>query len=394
VILIKLIFYKTWAIIATLLLPVALCTTTAMAALYGDVNGDGRVDIKDILCVRDAIFGGGDNTREFDQIIQIRIEKIEDGVESIWTESFDVPIFSGGTNEENVKKLNEKVQSMIASRRINGEYSEDGGYYVSEGTVRILEDGNEFKTVCFSWYWHMNSPHPYIDRDYLTFDAYSGEILPIDHFVSHIPDYKNRIDDYLMKKYKQERAESEDLEYYKKNVPLKWDGTDNYYYDKDNNTITIEYGDYALSIWAEHFTSITIRLAFLQQDVKDKIEGIWYLDENCYDEGSIEKKYMDYLHESKWKESCLRFKDGVFYSGYYEWFGEAGGRYIWHAEGTYATAGASTIRLFLNNENNDSVLFWRNGQEEVAYLNSDTETLRYVTDWSATDKRTINLIFR
>ena len=51
-------FYKAWAIITTLLLLFAIGSTAVLAALYGDVNGDGEVNILDILCVRDAIFGG------------------------------------------------------------------------------------------------------------------------------------------------------------------------------------------------------------------------------------------------------------------------------------------------------------------------------------------------
>ncbi|MCL2433184.1 MAG: dockerin type I repeat-containing protein [Clostridia bacterium] len=43
----------------SMLLPLAV-TYVAAQALYGDVNGDGLVDIQDIMAVRDAIFGNGD----------------------------------------------------------------------------------------------------------------------------------------------------------------------------------------------------------------------------------------------------------------------------------------------------------------------------------------------
>ena len=337
-----------------------------------------------------------------DQIIQIRIDSIKDGVEGAWSESFDVPMFSGGNNAENVSNLNEDVQAMLASYRIDDAFkaasfdSPYAGEYFSECSVSILENGNEFKTLAFAWYWHMGTPHPYSELIYLTFDAFSGEVLPIDHFVRDVPDYKNKIDNYLVQKCRQAEAENEGMHLAKENARLKWDGTDNYYYDKAHNAITIEYGDYSLSDYATHFTTIKIRLAYLTEGagLADKIQGLWYFDTAYCDEGAAAGDYMNYLYESHSRVAYLRFDDGVFYSGSYEFDGETSGHYVWHEEGTYSVAGSSTIRLFLNNENHDPVLFWRNGQEEVAYLNTDTETLRYVTDWSASEKRTVNLIFR
>ena len=180
-----------------------------------------------------------------------------------------------------------------------------------------MYDGTDYKTiVLYSWTFGRGGAHGSTTRKYLTFGARTGEKYRIDFFLKDIPDYKNRINEYLIKRCEvaiQEHSYYLNLSY----VPLKFDGTENFGFEKDNNKLIIEYGEYSLSDYA-----------------------------------------------------------------------------TWKCEGTYFVS-EDVIYLDLNTENNsDSILFWRNGEMEVAYLDVETETIHYRTIWSAENDEVVYCNFR
>jgi hypothetical protein len=340
------------------------------------------------------------------EFITISTRGIYDGVKDLWHESFNYPFFEGGTNANNVSELNSEMIQLIEDSRIPDEIKNRSIDEVSDEVdadsdiyYKVLYDGSDYKAIGLYSYRFWGGTHGNSTRTYLVFDAKTGEKYKIDYFVNDIPDYKNRINDYLINYYKRVIQERNSTDIDLSGVPLNFDGTENYYYDKYNDKLVIEYGEYSLSDYATHFETIVVRLGFIRDDatVAQKILGEWIL-RNTTNKFGEENDYGSYLWESGASSIFIRFDDdGNFYKKYY-----TSVKYtytdvdpsVWKCEGTYSISD-NVITLVLNTaENTEPNLFWRNGDIEVAYFDLETETIHYRTNWSATNNETVYCNFR
>jgi len=345
-----------------------------------------------------------------DEYVIIKTAEYDDGVEGSWCEAFTYPAFTGGTDVKNLAALNKEVSEWIDRRRIyddikerEAEEIEYAGKAFSYTWYDVLYDGADYKTVGLYSEWFGGGPHGNSGVKYMNFDAKTGEKIKIDYFIRDIPDYKRKLNNYLVNKCVAYMEENPDTILNLYNAPLKFDGTENYYYDRVNHRLIIEYGEYALSNFATHFETIVVRINFLRDytTAAQKILGEWYLDRTANKYGK-EDYYMAYLWESGAIYVYVRFdEDGGFYKRYSR--SRCDANYDpdknndlteWKFEGTY-TVKENTISLQLNTDKNtDSILFWRNGEKEIAYLDPEAETIEYRTNWSETDNRVVYCYFK
>ena len=344
------------------------------------------------------------------EYIIIETAEYDDSVEGSWREAFIYPAFTGGTDAKNLAALNKEVSEWIESSRIyddikerEAEEIEYAGKAFSYTWYKVLYDGADYKIIGLYSEWFGGGPHGNSGVKYMTFDAKTGEKYKIDYFIKDIPDYKRKLNNYLVNKCVEYMEENPDTRINFYNAPLKFDGTENYYYDRDNHRLIIEYGEYALSDFATHFETIIVRINFLRDDTTatQKILGEWYLDRTA-DKYGNEDSYMDYLWESGAVYVYVRFdEDGGFYKRYsrsrYDANYDPNELYDlteWKREGTY-TVNENTISLQLNTDKEtDSILFWRNGEKEIAYFNPETETIEYRTNWSKTNNQVVYCYFK
>ena len=330
-----------------------------------------------------------------DESILISTRNISDGVQNSWYEDFEYPFFEGGTNDGNVLELNNEISEFIEGCRIDDEIKnrdeEQIGYAgIAESTVEyeVLCDGPDYIIIQLFFYCYYGGAHGYHSLEYLTFDARTGEKYSIDYFVKDIPDYKNKINDYLINKCMVAMQEDQ-IEINLSNVPLRFDGTENYYYDESSDKLIIEYGNYTLSSYATQFNTIEVRLNFLRDNVtvEQKIFGEWHLDKTT-DKSGNDSDYIWYLQDAGATDVYIRFdNDGNFYKRYQNH------PIKWEHEGTYFVNG-NAINLKLNADNNkNSLLFWRKGEREIAYLDLESETIQYRTNWSAENNEVVYCIF-
>jgi len=342
--------------------------------------------------------------------ITIETAEFNAGVEGSWSEAFTYPVFKGGTNAKNLAALNKEVSEWTEGCRIYDDIKErEAGLIDYEGEAysytyyEVLYDGADYKIVRLHSDWFGGGPHGYSDSKYMTFDAKTGEKIYIDYFIKDIPNYKRKLNDYLVKKCIEFMEENPYTSIDVSGAKLKFDGTENFYYDKDNHKLIIEYGQYGLSDYATHFEAIAVRINCLKDDTTaaQKILGEWYLDRTA-DKYGKKDSYMDYLWESGAVYVFIRFDaDGNFYKRYSRSVNDANydpkaffDYTEWKREGTY-TVSDNTISLQLNTDKNtDSILFWRNGEKEIAYFNPEAETIEYRTNWSETNNQVVYCYFK
>ena len=338
------------------------------------------------------------------ELILIYSKHFSDGVQDSWGESFEYPFIEGGTNASNVTELNNEISQWIEQFYIWDEIKNRSVDEIPEGfeaeaeiNYKVLYDGKDYKIIMLRSWWFGGGAHGSSAIKYLTFDAKTGEKYNIDYFVKDITDYKKRINDYLINKCMVAMQE-ENYDIDLSGAPLNFDGTENFYYDKDNDKLIIEYGEYSLSDYATHFETIEVRLNFIRDDttMAQKILGEWYLYK-ATDKSGNESDYRSFLWTLGATDVTIRFDDnGYFYKKF-----NTSVNYVddgidptkWKCEGTF-TVKENAITLNLNTEDNtDPILFWRNGEIEVAYIDVETETIQYRTNWSATNNKVVYCYF-